>query len=289
MTKKSYDISGKIDKYRLEVIESIKAAADKLNIPFFIVGATARDIILERVYSKRVFRATNDIDFGVSVNNWNRFNALMSLLTEDGKFIGNKKIEHRLLFDGTYPVDIIPFGKIASGSGTLKWPKEQNEFTVIGFDEAYKSSNLVKVKNSPDLIVKFAAPHSLVVLKIISWNERYPDRTTDASDLVLIIESYLEAGNQERLYDEEADLVDENFDFTITGARLLGRDIASVFENKTLKYVLNILEVETTDKGSYRLIRDIMRPQRSNEESKFEYYLKILLSLKTGIKETFKE
>jgi len=130
---------------------------------------------------------------------------------------------------------------------------------------------------------------SLVVLKIISWNERYPDRTTDASDLVLMIESYLEAGNQERLYDEEADLVDENFDFTITGARLLGRDIASVFENKTLKYVLNILEVETTDKGSYRLIRDIMRPQRSNEESKFEYYLKILLSLKTGIKETFKE
>ena len=41
MKKKSYDISEKIDKYRLEIIESIKEAADTLAIPFFIVGATA--------------------------------------------------------------------------------------------------------------------------------------------------------------------------------------------------------------------------------------------------------
>jgi len=49
-----------IDKYRLEIIESIKAAADQLSIPFFIVGATARDIILEFIYNKKVFRATSD-------------------------------------------------------------------------------------------------------------------------------------------------------------------------------------------------------------------------------------
>ncbi|OGU65648.1 MAG: hypothetical protein A2W30_10030 [Ignavibacteria bacterium RBG_16_36_9] len=288
MTRKSYDISGKIDKYPLEIIESINAASEKLSIPFFIVGATARDIILEYVYSKLVYRATNDIDFGVSVNTWNSFNALKSLLAEDGKFSIDKKIEHRLLYNGIYPVDIVPFGKIASKSGTFKWPIEQNEFTVMGFDEAYNYSDIVKVKSSPDLTVKFAAPHSLVVLKIISWNERYPERTTDASDIMLIIESYLEAGNQERLYDEESDLVDGNFDFTYTGARLLGRDISRTFNNKTLKFILNILESETSDNSSYRLIRDMMKPQRPDEESKFDYYLKILSSLKTGIEDNFK-
>jgi predicted nucleotidyltransferase len=289
MTRKSYDISGKIDKYPLEIIESIKTASDKLNIPFFILGATARDIILEYVYSKRVFRVTNDIDIGVSVNSWDKFDAMMSLLVEGNKFSRDKKIEHRLLFNDTYPVNILPFGKIASESGAFKWPKEQNEFTVIGFDEAYASSDLVKVKSNPDLTVKFASPHSLVVLKIISWNERYPERSTDATDIILLIESYLEAGNQERLYNEEADLVNENFDFTFTGARLLGRDIARVFNNKTLNYVLNILDDEINDRRNYRLIRDMMRPQRLTEESKFDYYLKILISLQTGIKETIKE
>jgi len=60
MIQKLFNISGMIDKYRLEIIESIKAAADQLSIPFFIVGATARDIILEFIYNKKVFRATSD-------------------------------------------------------------------------------------------------------------------------------------------------------------------------------------------------------------------------------------
>ena len=289
MKKKSYDISGKIDKYRLEIIESIKEAADTLAIPFFIVGATARDIILEYVYNKKVFRATNDIDFGVSVNDWKMFDSLMSILTLGSKFIKDKNIEHRLLFKETYPVDIVPFGKIASKKGTIRWRKENKEFTILGFDEAFENSDLVKVKSNPNIIVNFAAPHSLALLKIISWNECYPERSRDATDLVLLLESYLEAENTERLYEEESDLVNDDFDFTITGVRLLGRDIAFSFNYKTLNHVISILENETGEKQRYRLVEDMLLSKTITEETHFEYYLKLLETLKTGIQERFKK
>ena len=289
MIKKSYDISGRIDKYRLEIIESIKDATDSLAISFFIVGATARDIILEFVYSKKVFRATNDIDFGVSVTDWKVFDSLMSFLARGGKFVKDKNIEHRLLFKETYPVDIVPFGKIASKDGTFRWPKENKEFTILGFDEAFENSDLVKVKSNPDIIVNFAAPHSLALLKIISWNERYPERSRDATDLVLLLESYLEAGNLERLYKEESDLVNDDFDFTITGVRLVGRDIASSFNYKTLNHVISILEKETGEKRRYRLVEDMFQSQNMEKETHFDYYLKILETLKTGIQERIKK
>src|SRR4030067_147938 len=285
MTKKSFDISGKIDRYRLEIISSIKEAADANDIPFFIVGATARDIILEYIYGKKIFRATNDIDFGIRVNDWKMVESLFSSLLKNKKYSLDPKVGHRLFYDEVYPVDIVPFGKIVSEDGTFKWPKDNKEFTALGFEEAYENSYLVNVKNTPDLIVNFSTPQSLALLKIISWNECYPERSRDASDLVFLTESYIEAGNIKRLYEDEVDLVDEEFDFSLTGARLLGRDIAAVFKKKTLDYVLNILDKETGKRERYRLVEDMMRGHTMKDDIHFEYYLNILKELKKGIQE----
>lgn len=287
MKKKLYDISGKIDLYRLGIIESIKEIADTLDIPFFIVGATARDIILEHIFSKKNFRATNDIDFGIRVNNWKIFEYFTSALVQSGKYSPDKNVQHRFLYEKVYPIDVVPFGKVASDAGNFKWPKEVREFTVLGFEEAYENSDLVKVKNHPEIIVKFAAPHCLALLKIISWNERYPERSRDALDLVLLVESYLEMGNRERLYDDEADLVDEKFDFVFSGARLLGRDIASVFQPNTLDYVIRILDRETEDEKRYKLVEDMMRSHAMTGSNHFDYFLNILKTLKTGILERY--
>jgi len=44
------DISGKLDDSYNDAIREIKKAADSLKISFFIVGALARDIIMEYFY-----------------------------------------------------------------------------------------------------------------------------------------------------------------------------------------------------------------------------------------------
>jgi len=289
MIKKLYNISGKIDEFRLGIIDSIKKTCDSLNIPFFIIGATARDIILEYVYNKINYRATNDIDFGIRINNWKQFQSLTSLLINNEEYFPDEKIEHRLLYKNAYPVDIVPFGKIASEYSTFKWLKSENEFNVLGFEEAYDNSELVKVKSKPGLTVNFASPHSLALLKIISWNESYPERSRDAQDLLLLIESYIEAGNAERLFEEESDLVNDDFDFTITGAQLLGRDITSVFKKVTLEYVISILEKETEPNGKFHLIQDCMKGKILSGEFDFEYYLEIVEALKRGILERLRK
>ncbi len=288
MSRKSFNISGKLDKYSLEIISSIEKVTNSLGIPFFIIGATARDIILEHIYNKPVYRATNDIDLGIRINDWTEIEKLSTALIEDDRFTRDARIEHRFYFEKIYPIDIVPFGDIAAASGTFEWPKEKKTFTIIGFEEAYENSDLVTLRERPLLTVNFATAGSLTLLKIISWDEKYPNRSRDAVDIALIIESYLEAGNMERLSVSDFDLVNNEFDFNFTGARLLGRDIATIFNKQAINYILNILNKETGEQQSYRLAEDMVNEKKFRDEKDFEYYLKLIETLKTGILERMK-
>ena len=71
------DISGKLDNSYIDAIKEIKKVADSLKISFFIVGALARDIIMEYFYNIRAPRITMDIDLGIRVSSWNQYDQLM--------------------------------------------------------------------------------------------------------------------------------------------------------------------------------------------------------------------
>ena len=65
-----FDLSEKIDKKIVEALRTVKDAADTLGISFFVVGASARDIILQQCYGIEPPRRTIDIDLGVEVESW---------------------------------------------------------------------------------------------------------------------------------------------------------------------------------------------------------------------------
>ena len=67
---RSLDLSGKIDRFLVEIFEKIVSAAESVNTAFFVVGASARDIILKFGFDIETIRATNDIDLGVRVSDW---------------------------------------------------------------------------------------------------------------------------------------------------------------------------------------------------------------------------
>ena len=54
---------------------------------------------------------------------------------------------------------------------------------VAGFDEAYQSSVSAKISENPDLTINVSSLPGLAIMKIIAWNEKYPDRPKDAEDL----------------------------------------------------------------------------------------------------------
>lgn len=123
----------------------------------------------------------------------------------------------------------------------------------------------------------------------MSWNESYPAQTKDAEDLLLIMNNNEDAGNLDRLYEEEPDLLqEEKFDTRLAGIRLLGRDIARIVDLETLRIVQGILEEETGDQSRYRLIMDLIKGSTSFEE-KFDETLEPFIRLKAGFSEIIKE
>ena len=282
------DLSRKIDNPTREIFECIAHAADSLNIPFFVVGAAARDIILQYGYGILTTRATADIDFGVQVSDWEHYKQLRDGLISTGKFTSDKKKAQRILFEKNFPVDIIPFGAIANLDNSVSWPPDHEvEMSTLGFEESYRHSLTVRLRSDPILDVQFSSLPGLALMKIISWHDRYPERKRDAKDLIFLMRNYLDTGNEERLYNEEADLLEEeNFDYLRASARLLGRDIAAILNPKTAKIIFEILDRETGKQDRYRLIED-MRDISGGFNNNFEENLQLLEELKSGILEKF--
>jgi len=64
------NISGKINEPILAIYALIADVAQQNNLPFFIIGATARDIIFEHLHGIKALRATNDIYLELQVATW---------------------------------------------------------------------------------------------------------------------------------------------------------------------------------------------------------------------------
>ena len=282
MTKNLLDLSGKIISFRVELFETIAKVTESLSMPFFVVGATARDIILHEGYNIRMGRATEDIDLGVRVLNWPSYEQLKAGLVTTGKFGIDKKQAQRLLYEEWFPIDVIPFGAIAGTDDCLSWPPEHdNIMSTLGFEQAYNNSITVRMRANPVLDIKFASLPGLALLKIISWNDNKLRSRKDAHDLLLLMRTYLYAGNEERLCNEEIDLIGEDFDYMRAGSRLLGRDIATILNPVIEETIVKILDKETEEQNQYRLVEEMM--DLGAESSDFEEALQLLEDLKAGI------
>lgn len=65
MMMKLLDISGKVDLLTIAIYELLASTAANIGLDFVVVGATARDLILEQGYNIPPTRATIDIDLGL--------------------------------------------------------------------------------------------------------------------------------------------------------------------------------------------------------------------------------
>ncbi len=154
--------------------------------------------------------------------------------------------------------------------------------SMLGFKEAYEYSITVRLSTNPELDIKIPTIPGLALMKIISWKEKYPERTKDAEDLLFIMNNYEVAGNEERLYGQELSLLEEEeFDTRTAGIRLLGRDMAKISDTETLDAVKEILAGETGEQSRYRLVEDMISGSLDHAD-KFEAVLSLVEKLKQG-------
>jgi len=272
-------LSGKIEPSLIRALLEIKKIADGLKIDFFVIGATARDIIMQLLYKVKAPRMTKDIDIAVCVADWEEYKALTDALLDTGEFLKGTLIQ-RYNFKGT-SIDIIPFGDISGRDNTIRWPPDHRTImSTVGFMDVYNNSITFRLSSEPVLEIKLASIPGLTIMKLLAWNDD-PTRQKDAADLLFFMHNYQAAGIEDRLYVKETSLLqEEEFDNERAGIRLLGRDMARISNSDTAKAVMEILFSETEEDGRYKLVS-----QMASNNDRFEANMLLLEKLKQGFVE----
>ena len=280
MSKNLLNISGKISDPIISIYALIAEIAKQNNVPFFIIGASARDIIFEHVYGIKAPRATRDIDLAIHIATWDDVTQLKDQLIGTGSFSSTNMVQ-RLSYQNDIPIDLVPFGAIEK-NGNINWPPDFSiKMSAIGFDEAYRTTALIRFRDTPILDIHVITPAALVILKLMAWKERRNQNSKDALDLVFLLTEYINADNIERISEEHQDLLlEEDFDYEICSARLLGRDIEKIASITTKQVINELLAGETGEQAQYYLVEAM---QNRSDSSKFDRNLNLLNALNKGL------
>lgn len=278
MTNTSLKLLNNIDSKTLSLFKVVDKIIYNLNIPYMVVGATARDLILHHVYDARIVRATTDIDFGIQVTDWNAFKELKNELLKNGFNLTSS--EQKFKSPENTMIDIIPFGKIEDNNSSIKWPpKGVIEMNMLGFQEAYEHAIQVVIQENPLIKIPVVSLNGIVLLKIIAWSDRDVSlRTRDAKDLAYIFENYENALNiRNRIY-EEIDMEKYDWDISLASAHLLGFDSATIAKNKTKNKIIQILNENLKLNIPNRLVEEMC----NDIEKEYDEKIKLLQAFTNG-------
>ena len=258
-----------VDPPIVAVLGAVHAAATALNVDYFLVGATARDVLLTHVFGRPPGRATRDVDFALAVADWAAFGNIKDHLQSTGKFVPDARALHRLRFNNAsykhaISVDLVPFGGVANAENVIAWPPDMAIImNVTGFSDALRAAVLVQIEHG--LVVKVASFSGLSLLKLIAWKDRRAEDPKDAIDFVLMLRNYEHMGNQDRIYGEALSALERvDYDPELAGAWLLGRDAAEIAAATTRSTVAEIMQ----DAAMLNyLITDMAKALRGREDS----------------------
>ncbi|VAW78978.1 hypothetical protein MNBD_GAMMA12-3248 [hydrothermal vent metagenome] len=243
MTSTLLNIAGKIDSQTVKLFESVCLVTSELALPYVVVGATARDLILHHGHGANIQRATSDIDFAIEVSDWESFALLTNSLCRKG--FKPSKVPQRLLSPDNIPVDIVPFGRIEDPEASIAWPPDGDVvMSVLGFQEACDHAERVRIHNAPVIDIRVATPPGMILLKLIAWIDRAVDmRIKDAKDIAYLLSTYekisavVDAG-----YDDSNIVHMESYDWDVTQtcSFILGQHAKSIAGKATRKEIVKL-------------------------------------------------
>lgn len=240
-------------------------------IQFFLIGAQARDMHFFRKGIKPA-RATRDIDFAVMVESMSRYNELLKGLQVRG--FETTKIPYRLNWARSRTlIDLLPFGQIQE-EYTVNFVEREIELSVLGYCELNEELQEFYVSEDDSLSIPVPPLHGIFMLKLLSWDDKKPDREKDLKDMSQILGNYWEF-IEEEAYSKHLDLFDDNFEIKKTAARILGRHLRGTLRKSDVlkKNVIRILEEQSVAVDPPGL----MLQKFSNYEDKTIDSIKILL------------
>jgi predicted nucleotidyltransferase len=272
-----YNISSKkLDNPLLkDLLKELTVFFNSIGVDFYIVGATARDIVLCNLYEIISNRKTDDLDIAIAIADWEQFALIEQQLSQRSGFKKDRTQKQRFLYRDVYKVDIVPFGTVAKEDGNIYWPpNEEVAMSVWGFPEVAKETLTIQVDN--DLIIRVASLPGLFLLKLSAWEDRNSTSKKDAFDIALLLVNYLNV-NEKRAVDDYYDelYATDSFDPVIAGAQLIAHDVNLMLQGNAdvLNRIKDIMSTEIALAEESRLINQLLE---SNGSLKYEQVLSCL-------------
>ena len=251
--------SEKIDNPLLiELLRQLNRTFSKIGSDFFVIGATARDIILHVLANTSARRKTKDLDIAIAVTGWDKYNEICQALIADG--LEKSTHQAQRFYFGDYEVDIVPYGAVARDDDNIYWPPEETiAMSVKGFDEVLSEAIMVSIDN--EFEIRIASLHGLFLLKLNAWLDRNIGTNKDAEDMWYIVDNYYFANEERGIHPEVYEV--DNFDLTVGGAYWMAHDIADLLSQEQIAYYADILRNEVEREEDSRLVVQILETNRS--------------------------
>lgn len=237
----------------VELLRKLTDSFSKMDKEFYVIGATARDIVIQQLLDTGSKRRTRDLDIAIAIPDWETFEQVKQSLSADG-FEKSSDMQQRFYY-GEYELDIVPYGVVAKEDDKIYWPPEEEiAMSVKGFDEVL--SEAITVSIDDDFKVKIASLHGLFLLKFNAWLDRNTKTSKDAEDMSFIFSNYFLANLERKIHQEVYDW--ENFDDYIVGGYWLAYDIVALLNKEQLCYYKEIIEGELAKEEESRLINQMI-------------------------------
>jgi predicted nucleotidyltransferase len=247
-----------------DLLKELNSFFGALGIDFYVIGATARDIILSNLHDLVPERKTADLDIAIAISDWDQFQIIEEKLPQKEGFMKSKEQKQRFIYIDMYEVDVVPFGNVAKDDGNIYWPPDETiAMSVWGFPEMADSTISVEIDN--EFTINIASLPGLFMLKLVAWKDRHLISTKDAYDIALLLTNYLDI-NVERAVEEHYDLYEAKvFDQAVAGAQLMARDVKMLVKDSddTMNYLIEIITKEIELAEESQLINQLVESDAS--------------------------
>ena len=248
--------------FLIDLLKKLVTCFAGLDLPFYVIGATARDIIMRQLIDTASQRKTQDLDIAIAIPNWEKFEEVSTTLLAAG--LTKSKHQRQRFYLGDYELDIVPYGGVAKDDDNIYWPPEEDiAMSVKGFDAILQEAITVTIDGEFD--IRIASLHGLFLLKFNAWLDRHYKTAKDAEDICFILENYFDA-NVERAFSSKKyeDVYDrEDFDMYLVGGIWLAYDLLPLLNSDQLVFYSNAIQQEI-DKGEYSpLINQMLEHSRA--------------------------
>lgn len=246
------------------VLEELIPVFQHRGITFYLIGAVARDIILE-LNKEKSHRVTMDLDIAIAVDQWEDFESLSDDIIALPNFTKDPKQQQRFLYKEKFQVDIVPYGGIKDQNDKIYWPPDNSfAMSVIGFEEAEK--NLLTIHLDDELEFDIVSLEGVFLLKLFAWKDRHNRENKDAEDIGFLLNNYFNI-NRDISYEEPFSKVydDENFTELKAGAIILGMKLNEILSHSpsvTLK-VKTLLQEQIEKEEKSKLLNQIIETNRN--------------------------